>query len=107
VAADMISASDWRPQKQNTLRGFVTLQLAPSGIVLYECMLHEMPDGRRWIGLPSRPQLDQEKRQRKDPVTGKLLWTPIVKIAGKDEKARFEKAALAAIDRLLGKGCAA
>jgi hypothetical protein len=28
----MIVASDWRPMERNTLRGFLTLTLSPSGI---------------------------------------------------------------------------
>ncbi len=97
----MITASNFRPMVRNTLQGFFTVKLAPSGLVLRECSLHER-DGKRWIGLPSKPQIDAEGRQRKDPTTGKGLWAPIVEIAGKDERAQFQQAALAAVDRLLG-----
>ena len=69
----MITASDWRPIGRNTLRGFCDLRLQPSGIMLHECSLHEK-GGKRWIGLP----------------------------AGKAERERFQAAALAAVDRLLG-----
>lgn len=99
----MIIASAFRSVVRNTLQGFFTAKLAPSGLVLRECSLHER-DGKRWIGLPSKPQLDAEGRQRKDPATGKGLWVPVVEIAGKEERERFQTAALAAVDRLLGKG---
>lgn len=99
----MITASDWRAIERNTLRGFLVLRLAPSGLVLRDCSLHEK-DGKRWIGLPSKPQLDDEGRQRTAPATGKRLYAPIVEIAGKAEREAFQIAALAAADRLLGEG---
>jgi hypothetical protein len=100
-----IDASDWRPMQRNTLLGFLTLTLTPSGIVLRECSLHVKGE-KRWIGLPSKPQMDAEGRHRTDPDTGKKLYNPIVEIAGKEQRERFQKAALAAADRLLGKGSA-
>jgi hypothetical protein len=98
----MITASDYREVIKNMLRAFVVLTLFPSGLVLHDCTLHER-DGKRWISLPSRPQLDLEGRQRKDATTGKPLWTPVVEIRGKDERERFQRAALAAIDALRGR----
>jgi hypothetical protein len=98
----MITASDWRSISKNTLLGFVTLTLSPSGLVLKECSLHARPDGKRWIGLPSRPQIDSEGRHRKDPATGKALWLPVVEIKDKAERERFQTAALVAIDKLRG-----
>ena len=97
----MIGASDWRPVEKNTLRGFVTLRLAPSGLILRECALHQKEE-KRWVSLPGKPQLDGEGKHRTDPASGKKLWAPIVEIAGKDERARFQRAALAAIDALIG-----
>ena len=77
----MIRATDWRPLERNTLRGFLTLEL-PSGLILHECTYHRAASGAEWIGLPGRPQLDRDGKQRKDPVTGKALYTPIVETQG-------------------------
>jgi len=98
----MIAASDWREVVKNSLQGFCVLTLSPSGIVLRDCALHKR-DGKRWISLPSRPQLDSEGRHRKDPATGKALWLPVVEIKGKAERERFQNTALAAVDKLRGK----
>ena len=98
----MITASEWRAVTKNTLAGFCVLTLSPSGIVLRDCALHER-DGKRWVSLPSKPQIDSEGRQRKDPNSGKVLWTPVVEIRGKAERERFQAAALAAIDKLRGR----
>ena len=97
----MIRASDWRPVQKNSLQGFCTLHLAPSGIVINDCSLHRMPDGREWIGLPAKPQIDRDGQQRKDPTTGKPLYVAIVEVRGKAERERFQQAALAAVHVLL------
>jgi hypothetical protein len=99
----MITASDWREVVKNSLQGFVTLTLSPSGIVLKDCSLHAHPGGKRWISLPGRPLLDSEGRHRKDPVTGKSLWFTLVEIKGRGEQERFQTAALAAVDVLRGR----
>jgi hypothetical protein len=98
----MITASDWRAVVKNSLRGFVVLELSPSGLILRDCALHER-DGARWVSLPSKAQIDAEGRQRKDSNTGKPLWSPVVEIRGKDQRERFQTAALIAIDKLRGK----
>jgi len=97
----MITASNFREVVRNTLRGFCTLVLLPSGIVLHGCAYHQR-DNQRWISLPSKSQIDSDGRQRRDLVTNKVLWTPVVEIRGKAERERFQAAALAAIDKLLG-----
>jgi len=90
------TASDWMPLERNTLRGFFPLQLR-SGLVLNDCTLHEKGD-RRWVGLPGKPQIDSDGRQRVD-ATGKKLWTPAVEVPGKEPQSRFQRAALAAVGR--------
>jgi len=62
--AAMIEASEWRAVAKNTLQGFCVLSLSPSGLVLRDCALHER-DGKRWVSLPSKPQIDADGRQRK------------------------------------------
>src|ERR1041384_5042397 len=103
----MIRASDWRPVQKNSLQGFVTLHLAPSGLVLYDCSLHRRPDGKEWIGLPAKPQLTRDGQQRKDPATDKVLYVPVVEITGKEARERFQAAALAAVHALLNDKVAA
>jgi hypothetical protein len=98
----MIIATDYRPlpAPKNTLVAFLTLRLSPSGVVLNECMLHRK-ENRSWIGLPSRPQTNKDGTPRIDPKTGKPAWQPIVEIPGKEERQRFQQAALVAVDKLL------
>jgi hypothetical protein len=86
---------------RNTLKGFVTLTLEPSGLVLHDCALHRREE-REWVGLPGKPQIDRDGQPRKDPTTGKLLYTPMVEIPDKAARERFQTAALAAVRQLLG-----
>ena len=97
----MIVASDFRPMQRNTLQGFVTLTLEPSGIVLHDCAIHRK-EGREWIGLPGRPQIDRDGQPRKDSATGKQLYVAIVEIPDRDARERFQQAALAAVHELIG-----
>jgi hypothetical protein len=94
-------ASDWRRLERNTLLGFVSLAL-PSGLILREVGYHQKGD-RRWVALPARAQIDTDGRQRIDPQTGKTLFVPVVEIS-RDRREAFQRAALAAIDRLLREG---
>lgn len=99
----MITASDWKPLEKNTLRGFVVLRLEPSGLVLRDCTLHRK-EGREWIGLPGRPQTDRDGQPRRDPNSGKVLYSPIVEIPDRGARERFQQAALAAVHALIGEG---
>jgi hypothetical protein len=98
----MITASDFREITKNTLRRFCVLTLSPSGLVLRDCALHDR-DGKRWVSLPSKPQIDSAGQLRKDPNSGKPLYASIVEIPGRAERERFQRAALAAIDALRGR----
>jgi hypothetical protein len=94
-----VQASDWKTVERNTLRGFCTLKL-PSGLIIRECTWH-VKDDSEWIGLPSRPQLDKDGNTRRDTATGRPLYVPVVEIAGKDARARFQAAALQAVHMLV------
>jgi hypothetical protein len=94
------TATDWRPLERNTLRGFFNLTL-PSGVRINDCALHDRGNGARWVGLPGRPQMDADGRQKCSP-DGKKLWVAIVEIDGAEARAAFQRRALEAIDELLG-----
>jgi hypothetical protein len=86
---------------KNTLQGFFDLEL-PSGLMLKDCSLHEK-DGKRWIGLPGKAVVDSKGCHATDPNTGKKLYVMIVEIRDRGRRERFQVAALAAVDALLGK----
>jgi hypothetical protein len=94
-------ASDWRPHTSNTLRGFSNLQF-PSGLVVNDCTLHEKGI-KRWVLLPGKPQLDSDGRERRDPATCKALYVSVVQIPSHEAWHSFQRQALAAVDRMLGR----
>ena len=99
--AAAVIASDFRVVEKNTLRGFFTLAL-PSGLVVHDCSVHEK-GGKRWVSLPARPQLDGGQ-VRKDAATGKVLYAPVLEFTAREKREAFQRAALAAVDELIGKG---
>jgi hypothetical protein len=94
-----IRASGRRSLSSATLQGFFNLRM-PSGLCLNDLTLHQQGD-KRWVGLPGKPQLDAEGRQRIGD-NGKELYTPVVEIPDRRTRDRFSEQALAAIDRMLG-----
>jgi hypothetical protein len=95
-----MTATNWRSLAKNTLKGFLDLEL-PSGLVLRECSLHER-DGKKWIGLPGKPQIDRDGKVRKDASGGKALYVNVVGFATKEARERFRAAAIVAARKLLG-----
>lgn len=93
-AAAKIEARNFKSlRKGETLQGFLELQL-PSGLILHDVTLHER-DGKRWVGLPARSYIGADgvaHRQR------------LIEFSNKEAYARFQKAALSAVDELLGPG---
>lgn len=73
--------------EKNTLQGFADLETY--GITICDCTLH-LKGGRRWVGFPARLFKGQD---------GKDSWMPLVKIHDREYYFRFQRAALAAIDR--------
>lgn len=95
----MIRASDFKPLERNTLRGFLTLTLEPSGLILRDCSFHRQGE-KEWVGLPGKPQLDRDGRHRVGD-NGKKAYTPVVELKDKASRDRFQEAALRAVRVLL------
>jgi hypothetical protein len=96
------AATDWTPHQRNTLQGFLTLHL-PSGLSIRDCTYHKDAAGSEWVGLPSKPQLNVDGRQRRDP-SGKALYTTILEIKDQVTRQRFRAAALSAVHKMLDGG---
>jgi len=101
LAKPTMSVVNWRPvAKGPSLKGFVTI-CTPSGMIVYGISIHEKADGSRFIGLPSKPSLDRDKRQRVD-AAGKPIWDQIVTFTSPEAGQRFRDRVLAALDAHLG-----
>jgi hypothetical protein len=81
-----ISVTGFKPVHKNTLRGFVSVTYG--SLTLHDCPVHVHTSGRAWIGLPGKPQLDSEGRQKRD-VNGKPAYTPFAEWANREVSDRF------------------
>jgi hypothetical protein len=79
---------------KGALQGFIDLELHPSGLLLHAGSVIASA-GRRWIGLPARPQTRKDGAPIIDPGTGKPAWVPIIEIKERAACKRFEEMALA------------
>ena len=90
MTSNEIKVIDWRPLKKGTsLQGFASIQL-PSGLILHDVSLHEHANGSRWVGLPAR------KYETPDCTSS---YVRLIEFVVKDTHRRFQKSALAAVDK--------
>ena len=82
-----IQIVDFRRYEKNTLRGFLTIQLEPSGLQIADICLHQK-NGKRWLSMPAKPY-------EKD---GETNWIPIVRFSDRENNDSFQEAALKAFD---------
>lgn len=87
------------PLVKGALQGFADL-LLDSGLTLHDCTVMES-NGRRWLGLPSKPQLDAGKNVKR-AADGKVAYTPCVSIGDRKRRDAFNEQALEAIDSFRG-----
>ena len=77
---------------RNTLRGFISIRIVEHDLQIFDCTLHEQ-DGKRWIGLPGRVQLDRENKAILDD-TGKPKYVSVLKFASRLASDAFQAAVL-------------
>ena len=86
----------FRPFERGTLKGFADLWLRASHLNIRGCAVHEK-NGKRWVQLPARPRLDQNRELDKDK-TGRIQYCPVMEFDSREVADRFSEAALKAID---------
>lgn len=80
---------DWKAFERGAMCGWFSL-LLPSRMILRDVSLHEEPDGRRWVGMPSK---------RFDKADGSTGYTNLIDFETREVRNAFQKHALAAIDK--------
>jgi hypothetical protein len=79
----------WRLHRKGALRGFACVELS-IGLQIVDCpVLHS--NGRTWVGLPGKPQIDSTGRQRTD-ANGKALYTAVLQWKDQAVRDRFSAA---------------
>jgi hypothetical protein len=69
----------------------------PIGLVIRDVMIHES-HGKRWAAMPSKPLLDEQKRQKTD-AAGKAQYAFILEWRSRDLSDGFSRAVIAALDQ--------
>jgi hypothetical protein len=82
-----IEIKSFRKFEKNTLKGFLTVLLQPSGLEIRDLTLHEK-NGKRWVNMPSRPYEDDE---------GETRYSYIIFFPDKKRAEQFQQATLKAL----------
>jgi hypothetical protein len=82
-----VRIEDYRPWRSNTLFGFTTVVIPEVRLRIIDLTAHAS-HGRRWIGLPGRPQITAGGVVRKDE-RGKPLYSPVLQFVGRDVADAF------------------
>jgi hypothetical protein len=86
-----IICEKFKPFQKNSLKGFADLILPAVGLRLVECGYFEGDSGSLWVGFPSRCY---EKG-------GEKKWARMVDSVDKQSYGRFQRSAVAAIQKFL------
>jgi DNA-binding cell septation regulator SpoVG len=86
-----ITVTNYKAHQKGSLAAFFSVIL-PSGFIVHECKLFQK-EGRRWIGLPSRPFTGKD---------GTRAYAPILEFTNREACERFRETVLDAIDAISG-----
>jgi hypothetical protein len=78
------------PTIKGALRSFCTVEL-PIGLKIHDVLVLVAARGAAWAGLPAKPQLDKEGRQKVD-ATGNGLYRPVRERRDRVPRDRFSAA---------------
>jgi hypothetical protein len=85
----------FKPLRSNTLFGFVTITIPELHLRICDCAAHEK-NGKRWIGLPAKPQITRDGTVRRDD-RGKVAYTPMMEFIDKQTRDAFGARVVAAL----------
>jgi len=92
----------WKQLRKHTLCGFMDVEVAVAhgrGLAIYECPVHVGANGRPWVALPAKPQLDRDANVRRS-AAGKIEYASILRWG---DQATGDKFSAAAIKLLLAR----
>lgn len=92
-----VACLSFKPLAKGSLLGFADFTYG--SIALRGCSVHQL-NGKRWIGLPGKPQLNAEGQPLRDD-RGKIKYMAVAEWSNRAAADKFRDAALAALDRYL------
>ncbi len=81
---------EWRPLRQNTLRGFATVRIDPPGLVINELPIHRNSE-RSYALMPGKPQIGTDGHVLTDE-RGKRKYVPVIETPDRDMRDRISAA---------------
>jgi hypothetical protein len=90
-----VHVESFKPMRSNTLYGFVAITIPEMHLRICDLTAHEK-NGKRWVGLPGKPQIDRSGSVRKGE-NGKPLYTPILEFTDKKVRDAFSQRVVAAL----------
>ena len=90
-----VEVESFTRRRSNTLFGFVDLVIPELRLRIREVTVHES-HGRRWIGLPGKPQVDRDGAARRDD-RGKVSYSPVLQFTDRAVSDAFSERAIAAL----------
>ena len=91
-----VSLLAWRSLPRNSLRGFATVRLGKS-LSIKDVTVHAS-GGRRWAGMPSKPQIDRDGNTIKGE-NGKIKYVPILEWLDRAVADDFSNSVIEAVER--------
>lgn len=90
-----VQVESFKPLRSHSLYGFVDLLIPEIRLRIKEASVHQS-NGRRWIGLPAKPQIDREGRVRHDD-RGKAAYVNILQFTDRAAGEAFSARAIEAL----------
>jgi hypothetical protein len=90
-----ITCLAFKPHVSGSLRGFADFHYPAARLKLIGCTVHES-HGRHWVELPTKPQLDRERRLITDD-RGKIKYVSAIAWDSDQVRRAFSRAAVAAV----------
>jgi len=90
-----VRVESFKPHRSHSLFGFIDVVIPEIRLRIREASVHQS-NGRRWIGLPARAQIDREGQVRHDG-RGRIAYASVIQFTDRDTGDAFSERAIAAL----------
>jgi hypothetical protein len=90
-----VRVESFKALHSNTLFGFADLVIPELHLRIREATVHES-HGKRWVGLPAKPQVTRDGAVRRDERQ-KTLYAPVIEFLDKPTRDAFSQRAIEAL----------
>ena len=84
-----VRVDNFNPLRSNTLYGFADLVIPEACLRIRDATVHESY-GKRWVGLPAKPQVDRDGTVRRD-ARGRIAYNSIIQFTDRRAADEFSR----------------